>query len=218
MEYLEAIIPLLVGGGLSLASLIGGALSGGGESEESAALRKMFLEEINTERGIARGGPSQARQDFDAVGQSREATEASFRLMAPDFFRGIENLTGGAEGAGRLSTGFFTEDLGDFTRRGLQQFADTATANSLRGLSLNLQNIEGGERTDLANRNLFFEAMLGGLDMETARKNAKDRRNAGLFGTIGQIGGAFLGQGGFNPFGSSIGGGSSGVGATRTGM
>ena len=201
-DVMYAFLPMLIGGGLSLASLIGGALSGdkGKSTEEGEKLRKMFLGEIETERGIARGGPSQARQDFDPRGALSETLEGAAGLILPQFRDAIMDITGGAVGGGRLSTGFFGDDLRRGTRPFVDRFANFAKTGSLQASGLDLRNIEGGERTDLLNRGLFFDVLSGGLDREQERK---DRGRGNFWQTLGGIGGSLLGLGGFNPFGGS---------------
>ena len=207
-DVMYALLPMLIGGGLSLASLIGGALSGdkGKSTEEGEKLRKMFLGEIETERGIARGGPSQARQDFDPRGALSETLDGAAGLILPQFRDAIMDITGGAVGGGRLSTGFFGDDLRRGTRPFVDRFANFAKTGSLQASGQELENITGGERTEFANRSLFFEAASGGMDREQERK---DRGRSRFWETLGGVGGSLLGLGTFNPFGGS---GSSGGG------
>jgi hypothetical protein len=198
-DVMYAFLPLLIGGGLSLASLIGGALSGdkGKSTEEGEKLRQMLLGEIETARGRSSAGPSEARQGFDANKTAREAIGAYSRLALPGIHDAIQDITGGAVGGGRLSTGFLGEDLERFTRKATDRGFDVATSRGLEGSAQNLRNIEGGERTDLLNRGLFYDLLTGTLDREQERK---DRGRSNFWQTLGGIGGSFLGLGGFNPF------------------
>ncbi len=138
--------------------------------------------------------------NFDPTAALEQYGEASYRGFERNLGRQMETLRGQAVGAGRLDTGFQTEDEDRVVTDLGERYHDSLARQSLGATSLELRNLEGVGAYGAGQQNSYLDLISGQLDRETAEKNAKKKLIGdvlgSLFGAGGKIVGAATGVGG----------------------
>lgn len=128
----------------------------------------------------------EAQRGFDAGARVREAARGAFDFIRPDLEETIGDIRGSAVGAGRLDTGFLTEDEDRAIRTATDRLNSFIATQGLQAAGLDLRNIEGRSRA----QNRFLEALTAQMDREQARRNAQfgfDDFLGQVFGTAGAV-------------------------------
>jgi hypothetical protein len=182
-------LPLLAAAGIGLGtSLLGAGLGSlaGRKSARERELENQYLASLSGERGradVAEDYYLRQAMGFDPSRALREYGEAAYGDFRRQLTRDIGDLRGAAAGAGRLDTGFYDIDQGylvsDLANRYQQALASRAMEAAQMDLS-RIQNLGAfGERS----RETYLDLLAGGLDRETAERNARRRLWADAFGS-----------------------------------
>ncbi len=133
---------------------------------------------------------------FDPTESLERYGEASYRGFERNLGREMETLRGSAVGAGRLNTGFQTEDEDRVVTDLAERYQDSLARQSLGATSLELRNLEGVGAYGAGQQNTYLDLISGGLDRETSERNAKKKLLGnvlgGAFGAAGRIFGGGL--------------------------
>ncbi len=156
-------------------------------------------------RYMAAFGPTKRRADqaqdfylegatsFDPTAALERYGEASYRGFERNLGREMETLRGSAVGAGRLDTGFQTEDEDRVVTDLAERYQDSLARKSLEATALEQRNLEGVGAYGAGRENTYFDLLSGQMDRETAERNAKKKLIGnvlgGLFGAGGRIAG-----------------------------
>jgi hypothetical protein len=126
---------------------------------------------------------------FDPTASLERYGEASYRGFERNLGREMETLRGSAVGAGRLNTGFQTEDEDRVVTDLGERYQDSLARQSLGATSLELRNLEGVGAYGAGQQNTYLDLISGQMDRETAERNAKKK-------LLGNVLGAGLGAAG----------------------
>lgn len=153
---------------------------------------RRFDAAINEER--ARGlrmsdAYEQGILSFDPYQAYRTAAQGAFGDFRRQFFDAIRNLRGSQVAAGRLQTGFATEDEDDLFLEMANMLNDRLAQGAMQAAALNLDRLgmigASGERS----RDRVLDAYFGRYATE---RQAEGQRRAARNALIGDIGGALI--------------------------
>lgn len=111
--------------------------------------------------------------EFDPTAALERYGQASTNEFSRALQREMENLRGSAVGAGRLDTGFQTQDEDRVVTDLGSRFQDDLARQSLGATGLELRNLEGMGSFGQQQGNTFLDLLTGGLDRETAARKAR---------------------------------------------
>lgn len=135
------------------------------------------------------GGMVQRGPDIGGATQAlKTMTEGTVSSAMPSFYQALQGIREGA-----VRRGISTGDLGTSYEGDLASAFQRNTANAVAGQAEGLYQ---------GNMNRYTDLVTGQRDYDTAQANARRKRNAGLWGTLGTIGGTLIG----GPAGGAIGG------------
>jgi len=156
--------------------------------------------------------------EFDPYTQVGEAARGAFDLIREPLGEDIEALRGSAVAAGRLNTGFQTEDEDRLIRGALDRLNSEIARNAVAAAGLDLERIQSIGSFASSTNNSFLELLGGGFDIDEEnrrRETEEEEKKGSIFGTIGSIlggvGGFFLGGPPGAAIGSQLGGGLGGL-------
>lgn len=131
---------------------------------------------------------------FDPYAAVEQTAMGSYNLLADQLDRRLKGLRGQQVGMGRLNTGFATSDEDDLVREGRDQLTNMLLAASMNAAQMDLSRTNMlGSYAGQQQQN-YYDLLSGGLDRETAERNARQQKRGGLWGAVGAIGGAALGS------------------------
>ena len=126
---------------------------------------------------------------FDPYAAYRTAAQGAFGDFRRQFFDAIRNLRGSQVAAGRLQTGFATEDEDDLFLEMANMLNDRLAQGAMQATAMDLDRLgmigASGERS----RDRVLDAYFGRYATE---RQAEGQRRAGRLSLIGDIGGALI--------------------------
>lgn len=135
--------------------------------------------------------------NFDPTESLERYGQAAYRGFERNLGREMESLRGSAVGAGRLNTGFQTEDEDRVVTDLGERYQDSLARQSMYATSLEQRNLEGVGAWGAGQQNTYFDLISGQMDRETAERNAKKKLIGdvlgGLFGAGARVASAGLG-------------------------
>ncbi len=131
--------------------------------------------------------------NFDPTEALGRYGDAAYRGFERNLGREMETLRGSAVGAGRLDTGFQTEDEDRVVTDLGERYHDSLARQSLGATSLELRNLEGVGAYGAGQQNSYLDLISGQLDRETAEKNAKKKLIGDVLGSLFGAGGRIAG-------------------------
>lgn len=133
---------------------------------------------------------------FDPTASLQRYGEAAYSGFERNLGEEMTDLRGRAVGAGRLNTGFQTEDEDRVVTDLGERYQDALAGQSLYATSLEQRNLEGVGAYGAGQQNTYLDLISGQMDRETAEKNAKKKLLGSVLG--GLFGGATrIATGGF---------------------
>lgn len=162
-----------------------------------------------------RSGVDEARSGFDARDYARDVARSTFADFREDLGRGVEELRGSQVGRGRIKTGYGFEDEDRLVEDFQDRLSRDIASQAFTAAGLNLRNLEGRSRESSEATRRSDDILVGVLDREQAKKNAREREKRNrldlLLGGVGAGAGFLLG----GPGGAALGGrlGSAAAGA-----
>lgn len=173
-----------------------------------SALARMFNDEVQAARA-ARGNvlPDAVRrlQTFDAQPTLDQTIRGAARRARSEFGDALEDLRGASVRTGRLNTGFFDEDAGRLFRRVNENLDSTIASASMNALAMQQANdarlLQAGQQQEQQ----FLDLLSGGLDRETAERNARRQSRGNMLRSLTSLAGAGLGFVLGGPAGAAIG-------------
>lgn len=174
-----------------------------------SALARMFEQEVQAARA-SRGAvlPSAIRrlQDFSAQPALDETIRGAARRARGEFDDALTDLRGASVRSGRLNTGFFDEDAGRLFRRVNENLDNTIAQASLNALGMQQANDARLVGVGQQQEQQFLDLLTGGLDRETAERNARRQSRGSLIRSLASVAGTGLGFFLGGPAGAAVGG------------
>ena len=130
---------------------------------------------------------------FDPTASVERYGQAAYRGFERNLGREMETLRGSAVGAGRLDTGFQTEDEDRVVTDLGERYHDSLARQSLGATALEQRNLEGVGAYGAGQQNSYLDLISGQLDRETAEKNAKKKLIGDVLGSLFGAGGRIAG-------------------------
>lgn len=121
---------------------------------------------------------------FQAGDAARETGRATYDEFAEDLSRSVGDLRASQVGRGRIRTGFGFQEEDRMVSDAYKSLMRAIAQQSLQAAGLNLDA-----------RGLEGDLVSGGLDRQTAEKNARRQRRGSLLGSIGAVAGTLLAPG-----------------------
>lgn len=121
---------------------------------------------------------------FDPTAALERYGEASYRGFERNLGRQMGELRGSAVGAGRLNTGFQTEDEDRVVTDLAARYQDDLARQSLGATSLELRNLEGVGAYGAGQQNTYLDLLSGQMDRETAERNEKKKLIGSILGSL----------------------------------
>ncbi|KKN26115.1 hypothetical protein LCGC14_0877970 [marine sediment metagenome] len=131
--------------------------------------------------------------NFDPTASVERYGQAAYRGFERNLGRKMETLRGSAVGAGRLDTGFQTEDEDRVVTDLGERYHDSLARQSLGATALEQRNLEGVGAYGAGQQNSYLDLISGQLDRETAEKNAKKKLIGDVLGSLFGAGGRIAG-------------------------
>jgi hypothetical protein len=133
-------------------------------------------------------------QGFDARSYVNDVAGSAFSSFRENLGREIANIRGSQVGAGRLRTGYGTEDENNLTDRHVENLNRQVAGASMQAASIdsNMRGAELGHAEGQQNR--YLELIHGQRDYETAQRNTKNERRGNMASGIGALLGAGIGM------------------------
>ncbi len=191
------LIPVIAGAATSLVGGVAGSLAGrkGGREKdyENRYFRAMRRQGGRADR--AEDYYLDEAMDFDPREAMEEYGDAAYGKFSRQLGRDIEGLRGEAVGAGRLDTGFYDVDQGELVSDIANRYQEAISSRALEASGQNLRRLEGIGSYGRGTRNTYLDMIAGGLDRETAERNAKRRMWSGAIGSGAGVAGLLAGKG-----------------------
>lgn len=184
-----------IGLGLGAVNLLGKALGGGGGGSKeayNAYQRRLKGLEYDTKSW----GPDVLNRaiEFDPSAAVNEYAQGAWGSMQMDLSKYLDELRGGAVGAGRLDTGLYDYDQGQIMNEALSRFTNQLSQTSLGAASLEQQRNQALMGFLQGREGAINEGYAGMLDYETGLANARGQSRSALYGALGQVGGSAVGM------------------------
>ena len=129
---------------------------------------------------------------FNAQNELTEAIRGATNIAREGMREDLQDLAGASVRTGRLNTGFFDEDAGRVVRRVNENLNNVIAQQSLNALQLQQGNdarlAQLGQNADQQ----YLDLLTGGMDRETANRNASRQRRGNFLTSAMQLGGQFL--------------------------
>ncbi len=133
---------------------------------------------------------------FDPTEALERYGGAAYNDFSRNLSRQMETLRGNAVGAGRLDTGFQTEDEDRVVTDLAERYQDDLARQSLGATSLELRNLQGVGAYGAGRENTYLDLISGQLDRETDERNSKKSLLGKVLGSLAGVAGRFAGAGG----------------------
>jgi hypothetical protein len=174
-----------------------------------SALARMFNDEVQAARA-SRGNvlPDAVRrlQGFDAMPALDATMRGAASRARAEFDDSLMDLRGASVRTGRLSTGFFDEDAGRLFRRVNEGLDNTIASASMNALAMQQANDARLVGVGQQQEQQFLDLLSGGLDRETAERNARRQSRGNALRSLTSLAGAGLGFMLGGPAGAAMGG------------
>lgn len=176
------VAPIAIGAGLSAL----GGLFGGGKSKRSKELDRRFDSALDFEGDQSKLAADNLNE-FDAQEGLGRFARGAFETFRHDLDRDLGDLRGRQVGAGRLDTGFATEDGDRMIEFGLRDLNRQILGGSLSAQGQQLAAIGMQNQS----RDRFLELLTAGQDRSTADDNSR-RGFDDFLSSAAKIGGTVL--------------------------
>jgi hypothetical protein len=145
------------------------------------------------QRGGAAPSTLSALEGYDPSQALNTYAQGAYNTFNQGFKQNLSDLKGSAVGAGRLKTGFYDQDVGRLATTMGNQEQQAIAGQALNAASLKASTLGTATGYQEDEQNRYLDLLSGQLDREQAQRNANAQQTAGIFGGLGELGGAAAG-------------------------